>query len=92
MLAKGLTCAAVGLGGKLVQVGVDIARQGLPSFLIVGLPDDAGGRRASGYARPSRTAAWSSRTGIATYVEHSILDEGVIHALAEAAALSQTDR
>ncbi len=42
MLAKVLTCAAVGLEGKLVQVEVDIARQGLPNFLIVGLPDDAG--------------------------------------------------
>lgn len=41
MLATVTTCAVLGLEGRLVEVQVDIARQGLPTFLIVGLPDDA---------------------------------------------------
>ena len=41
MLAKVLTCAMVGLDGALVQVEVDISPQGLPKFLMVGLPDTA---------------------------------------------------
>ena len=41
MLAKVLTCAVVGLAGELVQVEVDIARQGLSNFTIVGMPDTA---------------------------------------------------
>ena len=41
MLATVRTCAILGLEGQLVEVQVDIARQGLPTFLIVGLPDDA---------------------------------------------------
>jgi len=41
MLAKVWTCAVVGLEGELVQVEVDIARQGLVQFNIVGLPDAA---------------------------------------------------
>src|SRR5215210_4435315 len=41
MLAKVLTCAVVGLEGELVQVEVDIARQGLSNFTIVGMPDTA---------------------------------------------------
>ena len=40
-LAKVAACAIVGLEGHLVEVQVDIARQGLPNFLIVGLPDAA---------------------------------------------------
>src|SRR5919198_5752557 len=41
MLATVRTCAVLGLDGQLVEVQVDIARQGLPQFLMVGLPDDA---------------------------------------------------
>ncbi len=41
MLAKVWTCAIVGLEGELVQVEVDIARQGLSNFTIVGLGDTA---------------------------------------------------
>src|SRR5437764_14407350 len=41
MLAKVLTGACVGLDGALVELEVDIAQAGLPSFLIVGLPDAA---------------------------------------------------
>jgi magnesium chelatase family protein len=41
MLATVRTCAVLGLEGQLVEVQVDIARQGLPQFLMVGLPDDA---------------------------------------------------
>lgn len=41
MLATVRTCAVLGLEGRPVDVQVDIARQGLPQFLIVGLPDDA---------------------------------------------------
>ncbi|MCC6179307.1 MAG: YifB family Mg chelatase-like AAA ATPase [Chloroflexi bacterium] len=41
MLAKVWTCAVVGLEGELVQVEVDIARQGITQFCIVGLPDTA---------------------------------------------------
>jgi magnesium chelatase family protein len=41
VLAKVRTCAVVGLEGELVEVEVDIAHGGLPTFLVVGLPDDA---------------------------------------------------
>ena len=40
MLAKVTSCALVGLEGVLVDVEVDTAR-GLPSLIIVGLPDAA---------------------------------------------------
>jgi len=40
MLAKVISCALLGLEGVLVQVEVDTAR-GLPSLIIVGLPDAA---------------------------------------------------
>jgi len=40
MLAKVISCAAVGLEGVIVEVEVDIS-PGLPSFTIVGLPDAA---------------------------------------------------
>src|SRR5919108_3329165 len=35
------TAALVGLDGYLVEVQVDVAHQGLPNFLIVGLPNGA---------------------------------------------------
>lgn len=41
MLAKILSGAVVGLDAVAVDVEVDIASQGLPSFTIVGLPDKA---------------------------------------------------
>lgn len=41
MLAKITSGATFGLNAKLVDVEVDIAEQGLPSFTIVGLPDKA---------------------------------------------------
>jgi len=41
MLAKVWTCAIVGLDGELVQVEVDISRQGITNFTIVGLGDTA---------------------------------------------------
>lgn len=41
MLAKITSGASVGLDATLVDVEVDIAEQGLPSFTIVGLPDKA---------------------------------------------------
>jgi magnesium chelatase family protein len=41
MLAKIVSGATVGLDATLVDVEVDIAQQGLPSFTIVGLPDKA---------------------------------------------------
>lgn len=41
MLAKVLSAAIVGLDALPVEVEVDIASQGLPSFTIVGLPDKA---------------------------------------------------
>jgi magnesium chelatase family protein len=40
MLGKARTCAIIGLDGALVEVEVDIS-QGLPAFMIVGLPDTA---------------------------------------------------
>jgi magnesium chelatase family protein len=40
MLAKVLSCAVVGLDGELIEVEVDRGR-GLPSFVLVGLPDAA---------------------------------------------------
>lgn len=41
MLSKITSGAAVGLTATLIDVEVDIASQGLPSFTIVGLPDKA---------------------------------------------------
>ncbi len=41
MLAKVLSSAVVGLDAVPIEVEVDIASQGLPSFTIVGLPDKA---------------------------------------------------
>lgn len=41
MLAKVISAALVGLDSVPVEVEVDIASQGLPSFTIVGLPDEA---------------------------------------------------
>ncbi len=41
MLAKITSGATLGLNATLVDVEVDIAEQGLPSFTIVGLPDKA---------------------------------------------------
>lgn len=41
MLAKVLSAAIVGIEALPVEVEVDIASQGLPSFTIVGLPDKA---------------------------------------------------
>lgn len=41
MLAKISSGAVVGLSATLIDVEVDIAEQGLPSFTIVGLPDKA---------------------------------------------------
>ncbi|HID87506.1 MAG TPA: magnesium chelatase, partial [Anaerolineae bacterium] len=40
MLAKVTSCALIGLEGARVEVEVDISR-GLPSLIIVGLPDTA---------------------------------------------------
>src|SRR6478609_498672 len=40
MLAMVQSCAVVGLDGALVEVEVDLAN-GLPAFMIVGLPDAA---------------------------------------------------
>jgi magnesium chelatase family protein len=40
MLAKLYSCAVLGLDGGLIEVEVDIS-QGLPAFMIVGLPDAA---------------------------------------------------
>jgi magnesium chelatase family protein len=63
MLAKVLTGAVVGMDGALGDVEVDIAQRGLPTFLIVGLPDAAVQRarervraaiRNSGLAFPKR--------------------------------------
>lgn len=41
MLAKVISAAVVGLDAIEIEVEVDIASQGLPSFTIVGLPDKA---------------------------------------------------
>lgn len=41
MLAKVLSAAVVGLDAVPIEVEIDIASQGLPSFTIVGLPDKA---------------------------------------------------
>ena len=41
MLAKVYSCAIVGLEGAVVEVEVDSSTRGLPSFIIVGLPDAA---------------------------------------------------
>jgi len=39
MLAKITSGATVGLNATLIDVEIDIAEQGLPSFTIVGLPE-----------------------------------------------------
>src|SRR5438552_19074219 len=63
MRAKVLTGAVVGMDGALVEVEGDIAQSGLPTFLIVGLPDTAvqearervrAASRNSGLAFPKR--------------------------------------
>lgn len=41
MLAKIISGAVLGLSATIIDVEVDIAEQGLPSFTIVGLPDKA---------------------------------------------------
>src|SRR5690348_12563046 len=41
MLASIITAAVVGTDGRLVDVQVDIAHQGLPTFYLVGLPNAA---------------------------------------------------
>src|SRR5882672_11562967 len=41
MLAKVISAAVIGLDAVPIEVEVDIAAQGLPSFTIVGLPDKA---------------------------------------------------
>src|SRR5690242_133474 len=41
MLAAITTAAVVGLEGRLIDVQVDIAHQGLPTFYLVGLPNTA---------------------------------------------------
>ncbi len=41
MLAKVLSSAVLGLDAVAIEVEIDIAAQGLPSFTIVGLPDKA---------------------------------------------------
>lgn len=41
MLSKVLSGATIGLEGVLIEVEVDVANRGLPSFTIVGLPDKA---------------------------------------------------
>src|SRR5919205_3058102 len=41
MLATINTAALIGLDGRLVEVQVDIASQGLPTFYLVGLPNAA---------------------------------------------------
>src|SRR6202048_3661995 len=41
MLACVTTAAVLGLEGRLVEVQVDIAHQGLPNFFLVGLPNGA---------------------------------------------------
>lgn len=43
MLSKMLSGTVVGLDGVLIEVEVDVAKQGFPSFTIVGLPDKAVG-------------------------------------------------
>lgn len=62
MLAKVISCAVVGLDGHVVEVEVDTAN-GLPNFIIVGLPDAAvqesrervaAAVRNTGYAMPMR--------------------------------------
>ncbi|HZY44514.1 MAG TPA: magnesium chelatase domain-containing protein [Anaerolineae bacterium] len=41
MLAKVYSCAVIGLEGQVVEVEVDHVNRGLPSFMLVGLPDAA---------------------------------------------------
>ena len=61
MLARAIACSVHGLAGVPVVVEADIAN-GLPSFNVVGLKGDAGGRGALFAARrAARTAADETR-------------------------------
>ncbi len=84
MLAKVLTGAVVGLDSALVDIEVDIAPGGKPHFLVVGLPMPLCRRPASVCAPRSTIATCRTRRGGATCVAWSLLDLGMIRALATA--------
>ena len=54
------------------------------------LPEEEVARHEKG-APPCATPAIPSRTGVATYVEHGLLDEQAIRALAEAVDLLEIE-
>lgn len=83
MLATVATCAVEGREGRPVRCRWASLARGCPgsSWWACRMPRCA--RPRSGCGPPSATAAWSSRTGGATVVADSILDEGTIRALAE---------
>ena len=74
MLAKVLSCAVTGLDGELVEVEVDRGR-GLPSFVLVGLPD-AGGIYLLDAMNPT---AGDINTG--ARVDYDFLNPTILHAL-----------
>ncbi|HEX9805014.1 MAG TPA: magnesium chelatase domain-containing protein, partial [Candidatus Dojkabacteria bacterium] len=41
MLSKVYSGVTIGLDGQLIEVEVDVANKGLPTFIIVGLPSKA---------------------------------------------------
>ncbi len=62
-IAKVLSCAIIGLQGRLVEVEVDVGGMGIPSLTIVGLPDAAvresaervrSAMKNSGFALPAK--------------------------------------
>jgi magnesium chelatase family protein len=58
MLARITSCAVVGLDGSLVEIEVDIS-QGLPGFIIVGLPDAAVQEARERVRSAIRNSGWS---------------------------------
>ncbi len=58
MLARITSCAVVGLDGSMVEIEVDIS-QGLPSFIIVGLPDAAVQEARERVRSAIRNSGWS---------------------------------
>ena len=91
MLAKALTRAVVGLDGAIVEVEVDLTN-GMPPSPSSGCRTPPSRKRRSGSGPRSEIVTVHFRTGVATIVADSILDEGVIRALAEAGAIFPAER
>lgn len=86
-MAAAISGSVVELPGELDQVEWTSARAGCRTFCSLASPILPPRKPEDGYAAPSEIAARYLQTGVATVVAGSILDEGAILALAEAADL-----